>query len=398
MSKFHSYIASAAKLIGSYKAGKPFSLHARDFFSSNRKYGSRDRKAISSLCYAYFRLGKAYKDLPVEERICYGLFLSEYKPNELLHFFHPNLDEQYALELYEKMNLLAITFDDVFPYTDFLSQQLDAHLYITSFFRQPKLFIRTRPGRKQAVTEKLDRATISYTCIGDDCLELENNVSADKVLSLNKEAVIQDASSQHVLDFLLEMPAIVQAEKKVTAWDCCAASGGKSILLYDRLKGNVQLTVSDIRENILANLRSRLSQAGININRCFRANLSESSGLQQAEKFNIIVCDVPCTGSGTWSRTPEQLCFFDMEKIGYYKTLQQQVVSHVVPHLQTGGLFFYITCSVFCEENEQIVSFMLNRFPFLQLMKSGYLPGYEMAADTMFVAVFRKKDEPVQQG
>lgn len=393
MGKFHSYIASAATLIGSYNAGKPFSLHAKDFFSSNRKYGSRDRKAISSLCYAYFRLGKACKDLPVEGRMCYGLFLSESKPNELLHFFYPHLDEKSGLHIDEKMNLLHIDVDEVFPYAGFLSEQLDARLYITSFFRQPKLFIRTRPGRKQAVMDKLDQAAISYACIGNDCLELENSVSADKLINLNRDAVIQDANSQHVLDFLQAFPGFLQAGTNMKAWDCCAASGGKSILLYDRLKGNVQLTVSDIRENILVNLRNRLRQAGINIYRCFRADLSLASGLQPGEKFNLIICDVPCSGSGTWSRTPEQLCYFEVGKISDYKSLQQQVVSNALPHLQTGGLFFYITCSVFCEENEQVVSFMLSRFPDLELMRSGYLPGYEMAADTMFVAVLRKKDE-----
>lgn len=394
MGKFHSYIASAAKLIGSYKAGKPFSLHAREFFSSDRKYGSRDRKAISSLCYAYFRLGKACEDLPVADRICYGLFLSENKKNELLHFFHPSLDDKAAWGLQEKMGLLNIRFEDVFPYTGFLSQQLDASQYISSFFSQPKLFIRTRPGRKQQVMDKLSRATIIYKCIGEDCLEIDNSVSVDKIVTINKEAVIQDANSQHVLDFLLDFPAMGEADRKVTAWDCCAASGGKSILLFDRLNGHVQLTVSDIRENILVNLRNRLGQAGININRCFSANLSVSSGLKQAEKFNIIICDVPCSGSGTWSRTPEQLCYFDAGKISHYKSLQQQVVSNTVHHLQQGGLFFYITCSVFSDENEQVISFMLNRFPFLELMKSGYLPGYGMAADTMYVAVLRKNGQP----
>lgn len=398
MGKFHSYIASAASLIGSYKSGKPFSLHARDFFSSHRKYGSRDRKAISSLCYAYFRLGKTCKDLTLEERICYGLFLSGDKPNELLQFFYPYLDEKSGLHIEEKMNLLHIELDDVFPFAGLLSEQLDARLFITAFFRQPKLFIRTRPGRKKAVTDKLDLATISYTSIGTDCLELENSVSADKLLNLNRDAVIQDANSQQVFDFLQVFPGFLQAGTKMKAWDCCAASGGKSILLYDRLNGNVKLTVSDVRENILVNLRNRLGQAGINIYRCFRADLSQASGLHPGEKFDLIICDVPCSGSGTWSRTPEQLCYFEAGKIDDFVSLQQQVVSNALPHLVEGGLFFYITCSVFREENEQVVSFMLDRFPYLELMRPGYLPGYEMAADTMFVAVLRKKDEPVQQG
>ena len=190
------------------------------------------------------------------------------------------------------------------------------------------------------------------------------------------------------MDALDKLPGHLQSSQKITAWDCCAASGGKSILLYDKLKGNIKLTVSDIRDNILINLGKRLQQAGININRNFIADLTVSSGLSAAENFSIIICDAPCTGSGTWSRNPEQLHFFDKKTIDVYAERQQQIISNVIPHLNTGGIFFYITCSVFKKENEEMVSFIKAKNSQLQLIQMEYLKGYENAADTMFVAVF----------
>ena len=389
MSKFHSYIASAAKIISSYKAGKPFSLYAKSFFALHKKYGSRDRKVISSLCYYYFRTGHAFRELPIEEKILNGLFLCENKTVELLGFLKPALDAKISLPPEDKMSILGVQAADIFPFTAELTATADAELFAVSFLKQPMLYIRSRPGRKAIVTGKLDEASLKYDCIGDDCIRLDNSVAADKMLQLNRDAVIQDINSQHVFNYIDEIPAFLNASKKVTAWDCCAASGGKSILLFDKLKRNVQLTVSDIRENILSNLKERFRQAGVNVNRSFVTDLTVSSGLPAAEKFSLIICDAPCTGSGTWARTPEQLCFFNPVTIDEFAERQKKIISNVMPHLEKEGVFVYITCSVFKKENEEQVSFVLNRFAGLQLLKSEYLFGYETLSDSMFVAYFQ---------
>ena len=389
MSKFHSYITSATKLINTYSAGKPLSLHIKSFFAADKKFGSRDRRMISSLCYYYFRTGNAFKKNTLEEKILAGLFLCENKNNELLQFFRPDLDAQIALPLAEKMLLIGIEERDIFSFRDQLSEEIVCEAFSISFLKQPQLYLRIRPGRKKRVIEKLNEASVVFEWPEDDCLLLANNSSVEKILKLNKDAVVQDINSQKVLDHLDKSPGLLQSTEKVTAWDCCAASGGKSILLYDKLKGNIKLTVSDIRKNILANLHKRLQQAGININRDFITDLSVSSGLEMAEKFSVIICDTPCTGSGTWSRTPEQLFFFNENSIDVYAERQQQIVSNVIPHLNHGGLFFYITCSVFKKENEEMVSFIKEKNPLLQLVQMEYFKGYENAADTMFVAVFQ---------
>jgi 16S rRNA (cytosine967-C5)-methyltransferase len=54
----------------------------------------------------------------------------------------------------------------------------------------------------------------------------------------------------------------------------------------------------------------------------------------QISNFELIICDAPCTGSGTWSRTPEQLYFFDEKKIEQYALLQKKIVSTIIPRLK----------------------------------------------------------------
>ncbi|MEO6669605.1 MAG: Fmu (Sun) domain-containing protein [Ferruginibacter sp.] len=386
MSRFHSYISSAIKIIESYDNGKPLSYHLKNFFSAQKKYGSRDRKTIASLCYNYFRLGAALKNEPAEERILAGLFLAENKSNEVLALLRPHWNGQVNLTIDEKLALSGIDPAAIFPFQHETGNNIDNSAFAISFLNQPDLFLRLRPGKKRQVIEKLNNAPLSFEPLTEDCLKFTNNTSLDNVLDINKEAVIQDYNSQLVLDFIKQNPAYFPVNSKISAWDCCAASGGKSILMFDILKGNLKLTVSDIRENILANLVKRLEHAGINIYRKFVTDLSKRSSLSGDETFSIILCDAPCTGSGTWSRTPEQLFNFDKNSIAVYAERQKKIISNALPHLAAGGFFFYITCSVFKEENEVVVEYIKEKFH-LQVLQMEYLRGYNMKADTMFVAV-----------
>ena len=89
MSRFYSYINTSETIIDLYKGDVPFSIFIKSYFASNKKFGSKDRKQISSLCYNFFRLGKAAKELAVEEKILTGIFLCENKSNELLDNLRP---------------------------------------------------------------------------------------------------------------------------------------------------------------------------------------------------------------------------------------------------------------------------------------------------------------------
>jgi 16S rRNA (cytosine967-C5)-methyltransferase len=206
------------------------------------------------------------------------------------------------------------------------------------------------------------------------------------VLLVDKEVVVQDYSSQQVLNFLIECS--ISLPDKPSVWDCCAASGGKSILLYDILKGKCKITVSDIRPSILSNLHQRFKKALIKNYQYFISDIANPTEPLPATIYDIILCDAPCTGSGTWSRTPEQLYFFDVATIATYTRLQKQIIENAITHLAKGGIFVYITCSVFAKENEAIATYIQEKFK-LQLLQQKNILGYDYKADSMFVAVFK---------
>ena len=165
-------------------------------------------------------------------------------------------------------------------------------------------------------------------------------------------------------------------------------------MLFD-LHHDIELTVSDMRESILVNLKKRFAKAGLRNYQSFVLDLTRVDSKSQISRaafsrtgFDVIICDAPCTGSGTWSRTPEQLYFFD-GKTEEYSVLQKEIVSNIIPRLKTGGSLLYITCSVFKTENEEVIEFVKSNFE-LELIEMQLLKGYDNKADTMFAALLKK--------
>lgn len=394
MSRWHSYINSTKEILSLYKGDKPFALFIKDFFSQKRKYGSADRKQVSHLCYCWFRLSAVLKETS-EENILMALFLCSNESNQLLAQLAPEWNEKVPASLAAKLALLQFPFvvDAIFPWKDELSEGIDATAFAASHLTQPDLFLRIRPGHKETVLAKLKAHAILFELYGDDCIALFNATKVDDILALNMEVVVQDYSSQRIVEFLaLAKPATGNRQKLTSVWDCCAASGGKSLLAVDVL-GNIELTVSDVRTSIIENLRKRFAEAGIKKYNSFAADLTRSPFAIQHSLFDLIIADVPCSGSGTWGRTPEQLYYFTEDRIDYYANLQKKIVGNVIPHLKRGGYFLYITCSVFKRENEGTVDFILANTN-LELVKKEVLIGYDKRADTMFAALLKAPKVP----
>jgi 16S rRNA (cytosine967-C5)-methyltransferase len=387
----HRYLDYAQTLLENYNGKEPFHLYLKKYFSLNKKHGSKDRRIISSLCYDYFRLGVSVSsEMPITEKLLLATFLVEHEPSKILKELNPSWNEMIKNPLPEKISFLKDVFDmqSVFPFNDELSTKIDVGLFNLSFLIQPGLFLRVRPGKKEIVLQKLNKANISFEFLYPGCLSFANSENINRVLRLDDEVIVQDYNSQQTLAILKK--EITDKFQTVSVWDCCAASGGKSILAFDLLN-NIMLTVSDTRKNILENLRKRFTNAGITNYTSLLIDLSVSSKEKLFNHcFDTIIADVPCSGSGTWSRTPEALAWFEKKAITNYALLQQKIVTHSIEYLKVGGLLLYITCSVFRKENEDNVDFFTQDLS-LELISTKYLSGYEMQADTLFVALFRKK-------
>ena len=386
-SRLNYYLSVSQILVKDYNGLVPFSRILKKYFLHNKKHGSRDRKIISDLCFSYFRLGRALPTLSFDTRIKVALFLCKTNSKGYEELFEDEYLNNWSID--NKIRLLFIEkkfsdfkLYDVFPLIEQINFS-NKNEFVQNHFYQPYLFIRIRKNKYLSVTEKLQRNNISFKEIEKNCLALLNSTKLDSILKINDEAVIQDLSSQRIVQFFELIKSSNSSIKNV--WDCCAASGGKSILAVDTLE-NIQLTVSDVRTLILENLKQRFLEANIFNYTSFIADLSVENKLNK--KFDLIICDVPCSGSGTWSRTPEMLCDFNTEKLNQFVDLQKKISSNALNSLSSSGYFLYITCSVYQEENENVVNYLANEFG-LKIIKSSYILGFNNHADTMFAALLK---------
>jgi 16S rRNA (cytosine967-C5)-methyltransferase len=392
--KFDNQLRHASAIIAAYQGDQPLHIWLKDFFRDHKQMGSRDRKLLGNMVYSFYRLGHAVRDLPVGERILTGLFLCNNTPGDLLNYFRPKWDEKAALSPEEKIAFLrtepegaAFLLTDIFPWKDELSEGIDHEAFCLSFLRQPDLFLRIRPGYEPLVRQRLDAPLSTapgpqrYGFIPPRTLRLPNGFKVEEYFTPDKEIVIQDYSSQRIASFLQISPA------PLSFWDACAASGGKSILAHD-LYPEMQITVSDIREPILKNLQHRFTQAGINKYRSFVVDLTLAPFDNSPLAYQLILADAPCSGSGTWGRTPEELYFFDPKKILRYSNMQKEIVSHIAPRVAQDAYFVYSTCSVFKKENEEIAALIREEFG-LQQDRLENIKGYDRQADSLFAARFK---------
>lgn len=375
-----AYLRSAAAILNDYKGKMPFAGWLKEYFKQHKKFGSRDRRMVADLCFCYYRLGGLSKHFSTEEALLAGQFLCK-EQSVFITELKPEWAATAANACADKLTFLGLHATAIFPHLNEISSQIHHEEFSLSHLVQPDLFLRIRPNKKDAVLQKLQQQEISFT-LEENCLRLNISTKVNELLVLDDEAVIQDRSSQHTLDDLFT----VSLPDRFVAWDCCAASGGKSILLHDKFP-RTQLVVSDVRESILANLRNRFRRAGIANYQWFVADITSAYFTYPKSPVDLVVCDAPCSGSGTWGRTPEQLTFFSKEKIGYYAQLQKNIALTAAKALKKGGYFLYITCSVFTAENEEVVNYLLNNST-MTLVNQSYQKGYTAKGDSLFSALF----------
>ena len=191
-------------------------------------------------------------------------------------------------------------------------------------------------------------------------------------------------------------------------WDACAAPGGKTLILAHR-HPTAELLATDFNPRRLRNLSDRLHSAAPHVRtlQADAAALSEDEGL-----FDLILCDVPCSGTGTLARNPELKSRLQPADLARQATRQRAILSAALTRLAPGGRLLYSTCSLEPEENEHVLAAVrlpdcvtqqpldriLASLPLLHptpadLLREGHLrtlPGANFAGDGFFAALFVK--------
>ncbi|MGP8260419.1 MAG: RsmB/NOP family class I SAM-dependent RNA methyltransferase [Acidobacteriaceae bacterium] len=152
------------------------------------------------------------------------------------------------------------------------------------------------------------------------------------------------------------MPASTTAGRAARVWDCCAAPGGKALMLALRLTG-AEILATDVSAKRMAQMAVRLRRyAYAQRVSCAVADASSATlETPQDEKFDLVLCDVPCSGTGTLARNPEIRLRLQPEDLARQSARQRAILSGALRRLAPGGRLVYSTCSLEPEENERVV-------------------------------------------
>ena len=155
---------------------------------------------------------------------------------------------------------------------------------------------------------------------------------------------IQDEGSQLVAELAGRGTAIL---------DCCAAPGGKTAILAER-NPQVPILACDVRPSRLKAMSSFLARQKGTGQISYR--VADATELDLDGQFDLILCDAPCSGTGTLARNPEIRHRLAQDDLRRQHDRQVRLLSSAMRSLAKGGQLVYSTCSLEAEENEMVVN------------------------------------------
>lgn len=176
----------------------------------------------------------------------------------------------------------------------------------------------------------------------------------------------QDEASQMI-------PLLLHVNRGQSVLDVCAAPGGKTIALARAAGRGALVVAADRRENRLRVMRERLDRAGLsNIK---MVALDATASLPFSRKFDRILVDAPCSGTGTLARNPEIRWKLKAGDLAELHQRQVKLLSSALERLAPDGRLVYSTCSLEPEENEHVISEALKAYPEFQAIAAEIPPG-----------------------
>ena len=156
--------------------------------------------------------------------------------------------------------------------------------------------------------------------------------------------VLQDAASQAVTEAL-------PLRKGMTVLDYCAGGGGKTLAIA--AAEDVQISAHDIAGQRMRDLPERAKRAGV------RVNLLEPGQPGAAASYDLVFCDAPCSGSGSWRRAPEGKWRLTAESLAELCATQAGILDQAAALVKPGGALTYATRSMLsCENRDQVNAFL----------------------------------------
>jgi 16S rRNA (cytosine967-C5)-methyltransferase len=351
-------IQTSAELLDRIFAGEAAEKSLTGWARRSRFAGSGDRNAVRDLVYdalrcrrSYAWLGQGLDGRAVMLGRCraHSLELDEifsgvgYAPSVLSDVEReapPPLDEA-------PLAVRCDAPDWVLPlFADALSR--DVEKVLARMRERAPVFLRANTlkcSRDEAVARLTSEGfDVRPHILANTAIVVEGNARKLAVADSLRDGLVefQDVSSQAIVDRLAAF--IPDAD----VLDYCAGGGGKALAMAAHNPAHI--VAHDINSARMGDIEPRAARAGANI-----TTTENPDGT-----FDLVVCDVPCTGSGAWRRQPDAKWRLDMARLDELTTTQAKILLTAKKFVRPGGHLAYITCSFFRQENDDRISKFLS--------------------------------------
>jgi 16S rRNA (cytosine967-C5)-methyltransferase len=216
----------------------------------------------------------------------------------------------------------------------------------------PKTTIR---ADSPTVIEELERGAIQLqpATFLTKAYVVEGNIVQTKAFR-ERRLIIQDEASQLVALLVGQGTAIL---------DCCAAPGGKSRIIAEQNPDSM-IVALELHLHRAALLRKLVAADNV------RVIAADARQVPLDKKFDRVLVDAPCSGTGTLARNPEIKWRLNVEDITRLQAYQLEILSAAMNHVAPHGRLIYSTCSLEPEENERVVEAALAANPELYVVNS----------------------------
>lgn len=192
--------------------------------------------------------------------------------------------------------------------------------------------------------------------------------------------------SQAYLDGMVEVQDLsVQMACAAVDWpvsgrvlDYCAGGGGKALAIA--AVSDAQVFVHDAFPARMADIPARAARAGV--------TLTTATRPEAHAPYDLVLCDVPCSGSGTWRRDPEAKWRLTPDRLQDLTRLQREIIKQTQSLIAPGGRLVYMTCSLLQAENEALVDAALTSPGWQRGQQRRFLP--PAASDGFFLAELQR--------
>lgn len=256
-----------------------------------------------------------------------------------------------------------------------------------SFLAERPITIRTNLTKisPEALRKQLEAEGVTVKEVEnlDYAFEIEGFDYLQALASFNEGLFyVQDISSMMVAE-------TAAPEKNSYIIDVCAAPGGKSSHLAEKMEGTGMVEARDLTEYKVSLIEENIERYGLeNMN----AVQMDATVLDEASvnKADVLICDLPCSGLGVMGKKTDIRYKMTPEKQNDLVELQRQILSVVHVYVKPGGTLVYSTCTIHKQENEGNVEWFVKNHPEFELLSKEQMFPEGLYHDGFFIAKLRR--------